>query len=212
MEGIETLANLDGEEAVQLLIGALNDSELLVKKSAANALGQIGNISAAEPLIKTLDDYQMRDDSIKALLRLNIEQVVEKLILALQNRSNWKTIRCQAVKILVQLGNKKAVEPLIDVLNDTDIKTEAIEALVKLGDKRAVELLIQALTDENYNVRETAAQALGQFGDVRAIDPLIGVLKERSFSFELMVGPSWQAQEQAAKKKMSAVKALQPGP
>ena len=49
----------------------------------------------------------------------------------------------------------------------------AAEALGQLGDKRAVEPLIAALQDDVENVRQAAAEALGQLGDERAVEPLI---------------------------------------
>ena len=42
------------------------------------------------------------------------------------------------------------------------LRREAAEALVKIGDKRAVEPLIQALKDEDSDVRGGAARALGK--------------------------------------------------
>ena len=56
--------------------------------------------------------------------------------------------------------------------------TPAAEALGQLGDKRAVDPLIKALSDDHYWVRLSAAMALGQLGDKRAVDPLIMVLSD----------------------------------
>jgi len=44
--------------------------------------------------------------------------------------------------------------------------------LGELGDTRAVEPLINALNDENSWVRQSAASALGNIGDTRAEEPL----------------------------------------
>jgi len=49
---------------------------------------------------------------------------------------------------------------------------KAAESLARLGDPRAVDPLIDALDDEDWRVRQKAAWALGYLGDPRAIIPL----------------------------------------
>ena len=46
-------------------------------------------------------------------------------------------------------------------------------ALGKIGDKRAVEPLIEALKHEHVGLRATSADSLGELGDERAVEPLI---------------------------------------
>ena len=79
-----------------------------------------------------------------------------------------------------ELGDKRAVEPLIDALADSssEVRKNAARALGELGDKRAVEPLIDALADSESHVREDAAEALGELGDKRAIKPLEILLQE----------------------------------
>jgi len=79
-----------------------------------------------------------------------------------------------------QLGGKRAVEPLIVALRDSDsgVRVAAAQALGQLGDERAVEPLIAILRDSDSGVRVAAAQALGQLGDERAVEPLIAILKD----------------------------------
>ncbi len=56
--------------------------------------------------------------------------------------------------------------------------TFAAEALGRIGDRRAVEPLIAHIRDSDQRVRENVLRALGQIGDPRAIKPLAGELKE----------------------------------
>jgi len=53
-------------------------------------------------------------------------------------------------------------------------------ALGEIGDSRAVEPLINALGDENWEVRSTVAKALGKISDDRAIQPLINLLNDKN--------------------------------
>lgn len=56
------------------------------------------------------------------------------------------------------------------------LRRNAARALGKLGDKRAVKPLIQCLQDSDYYVREAAAQSLEMLGDSQAISPLLDLL------------------------------------
>ena len=82
--------------------------------------------------------------------------------------------REEAIKILGENGNKKAVEPLIHALMDEDagIRRTAAEALGKIKDPKAVEPLIHALKDEKPAIRKDAAIALGEIGDKKALEAL----------------------------------------
>jgi HEAT repeat protein len=55
---------------------------------------------------------------------------------------------------------------------DPSRRWKAAEGLARMGDKQAVEPLVEALSDEDWRVRQKAAWALGQIGDPTAIRPL----------------------------------------
>ena len=59
-----------------------------------------------------------------------------------------------------------------------NVRLNAVVALVKLKDERAVQTLIQALEDQDWAVRGKAAWALGELKDKRAVEPLIACLDE----------------------------------
>ena len=87
---------------------------------------------------------------------------------------------------LGKIGDPRAVEPLIDALQDdafANVRGRAAEALGEIGDPRSVEPLIAALNDEDWLVRGRAARALGKIGDLRAIEPLKKASKIPFFSF-----------------------------
>jgi hypothetical protein len=54
-------------------------------------------------------------------------------------------------------------------------------ALGLLGDRRAVNPLVDVLTDKNKYVRAASAEALGELGDNRATQPLIASLKDDTY-------------------------------
>lgn len=108
---------------------------------------------------------------------------VPVIISALINDEKSDT-RADAAEVLGDIGDKRAVEPLIDALRDADytVQWSAAEALGKIGDKRAVEPLITTLKTGDEYLRKRAAEALGDIGDKRAVEPLINALKDEDES------------------------------
>ena len=94
-------------------------------------------------------------------------------------RFKFKYLGVLIAKRYSEIGDERAVEPLIQALKDkdSDVREVAAEVLVKIGEP-AVEPLIRALKDENQFVRWGAALALGEIGDKRAVEPLINALKD----------------------------------
>lgn len=82
-----------------------------------------------------------------------------------------------AVYCLGEIGDVRAVQPLIEALraDDVSLRSDIIEALLKLGEI-AVRPLIFALTSPDINVRRGAAFALGLFRHELAVVPLLGAL------------------------------------
>jgi HEAT repeat protein len=117
---------------------------------AAEALGQIGDARAIEPLIAALT-------KLKPWMILTDEVVCGVV-----------------VEALGRIG-AAAVEPLIAILPNS----AAISALGQIGDVRAVPPLLAALGGEDATDREASARALGLVGDPVAIEPLNAALKDQ---------------------------------
>ena len=103
------------------------------------------------------------------------------------DRYNW--VRAEAALALGQLGDVRAIEPLIEVLKDSDesVRSKAVGALSNFSGSRVVELFIQMLKDRRWSAEmlPNIARFLGKMGDKRAIDPLI---KSLNYSNELRCG------------------------
>ena len=108
----------------------------------------------------------------------NIEELkankdVEGLISALKDKD--PNVRGDAAEALGKIGDSRAVEPLIEVLNDI-VEFIAIDSLRKIGEP-AVEPLIKALKNKDTLIRSGAVRALGELRDKRAVEPLTEALK-----------------------------------
>jgi FOG: HEAT repeat len=115
--------------------------------------------------------------------KLSAKGDVKKLIQALGFKES--SVRQAAAAALGQIGDARAVEPLIATLKDPDcthlgdtinVRLAAVAALGQIGDTRAVEPLIATLQDWGMVVQQTAAARL--FGDPRVANPLIATLED----------------------------------
>ena len=121
---------------------------------------------------------------IRNLLKPKIEKMkankdIDGLIDAVRYRRDWKT-RMRAVDILGEIGDKRAVEPLIEALEDENkhVRLASVVALGKIGDRRAVESLIEALRSKE--LREVAAFTLGEIRDGKAVQQLLQILNDEN--------------------------------
>lgn len=130
-----------------------------VREAAANALGDLGDHAAIEPLIDLLNEPWSisggpHDAGVRALTKIG-SAAVEPLIAALKNA-------------------KRSSNPMMDP--DQNLRIGCVRALGMIGDPRAIDALLKALSDNIPIVRSSSAQALEEIGD-SAVLPLIELLE-----------------------------------
>jgi len=153
-----------------------------VRRAAAEALGQIRNVRAVEPLVDALKDnqYEVWAEAARALVQIRDAKAVEPLVAMLKgNRGR------EAAKALGQIGDVRAVKPLITALQDEDslMRDYAADALGQIGDSQAIEPLRAALNDKIGTVWQAAAKALGKIGDTGVIESFVKTLKQRDLEW-----------------------------
>ncbi len=140
-----------------------------MRRSAAQALGEIGDIRAVEPLQIALkdEDKGVRGRSADALEWISVTQRWDSM--------SWN----EQIQWLEKTGDSRVLEPFLTVLKNDDrhSRRNAIRTLVEVG-KPAVKPLLIALKDGNTNLRGGAALALGKIGDTRAVEPLQAALRD----------------------------------
>ena len=107
---------------------------------------------------------------LSVLAEIGDPRVVPIMVNNLHAQSS--AIRALAAQYLGSCGDCSAVEPMLQLLSETDPNYSpiwVIDALGKLGDKRAVEPLIALLLHtQSPTERYTAIEALGRLGDAGA--------------------------------------------
>jgi HEAT repeat protein len=165
---------------VEGLIFALRHKDPIVQYDAAEALGDLGDERAVEPLLTALKNDEtggVRWKAAEALSKLGTYSVAG-LIGALQHDDD--DVRWKAAIALGEIGDPQSIPSLISVLCDKDrfVRSRAAYALSMIGEP-AVDPLICALREGDGNLRWGAAIALGKIQNPRAIDPLIHALADK---------------------------------
>ena len=186
------LAGMVGKKdtaAVPVLLEAFHDSNLEIRRAAAEGLGKIGDRRAVDTLMEGLGDENdyIRYDCALALDAFDLPRVHDALIQALMDQSSY--VRWAAGRSLGELKVKKAVPDLISMLQDSSsyAQTSAAEALGKIGEPAAIPFLENSLYNRNLWVRNAAAHALGKMGERDGIPILIKNLKSMAGDRDLTV-------------------------
>lgn len=134
LTAIEDLADEDAGKALPPLLSALSDKDPRIRAAAAEALGEVGDPSAIEPLGKALtgdDDSDVREAAAEALGELGLPNAVPVLRAGLKD-------------------------------TDSDVREAVVDALGDIGGLEAERVLRQALADPDEDVRDAAVAALAK--------------------------------------------------
>jgi len=123
----------------------IRDTQASVQKAAALALGQIGPTKSTETLLKMIDAFDSQQESkalyktnwygaVKALGEVREDWMVKPLIAILGDKEFFGSPSVEAAAALGNIGDKRAVEPLIRALhvNDKYMIQEAGRALLAI--------------------------------------------------------------------------------
>jgi twitching motility protein PilT len=109
-------------------------------------------------------------------------RVVEPVCKLLTDPDWW--LRITACDALGELGDERAVPPLIKALQDEEARWAAIDALARIGSTKALKPLSSLLRDKRPEVRLEVVQALSRFDDERIL-PMLAHLETKDPSTEV---------------------------
>lgn len=158
------------ERLKTLLMRPIEQQEIRTARAAADALGKLGDASAADALVYGLYLNVRRANAFnncaRALVRLGADAAVPKLI---------ETLRPAGNPIVTQLLTSYASVPGMPPVPPGMQQSTAIDVLRNFADPRAIDPLLQLLRDDpamratpadhvSGNVRAAAAETLGYIG------------------------------------------------
>jgi HEAT repeat protein len=151
----------DAAAAVRWL---LEQAEPEARRVAVHQIAKVHGREAPELLLRALadDDWRVRKEGTLVAASLERrEEVVASLVAAMEDVVNIG-LRNAAVEALVAIG-PDAVGAILEAFGrlDADARKLAVEVLGGVADARGTAALVRLLSDEDPNVRVTAAEALG---------------------------------------------------
>jgi bilin biosynthesis protein len=147
-------------------------------KPNVEELARIRDVDGLVQALQYKKDWEVRRDAAMALGKIKDERAVQPLEYALVDKAEH--VRRSAVKALTSMGMADpAVLKHFLSDESVLVRWETTRALGELGDPRAVEPLLEALEDERVYVRRGAAWALGEIGDARAVGPLTRIARDK---------------------------------
>ncbi|HET6361416.1 MAG TPA: HEAT repeat domain-containing protein [Gemmatimonadota bacterium] len=167
---------------VAALVVALDDPNVEVRLSSAQALGSLSDPRAVEALLNALrtdPDAGVRKMAAWALGEIESPAAVGGLSQAARSDESVD-VRAMAVWALGEIESPEAVPALGAALRDSDVEVRrmAVWALGEIESPEAVDWLTPALRDEDVEIRRKAAWALGEIESAGAVSALGGSLRD----------------------------------
>ena len=170
------------DEIPSLIYELENNENKKIKAACARILGKTGDKLALSSLLKAIEesDETVRHEIICAIGNFKDKSSIDSLTEVMMTDSNPE-LRAKAAYFLGEIGDKNALWPLIEAVNDEDerVREWVAFSLGKLEDGIATGKLIILMEDDpSDKVRSNAAWALGSTGSIDRVEPLIKALKD----------------------------------
>ncbi|MGA1839301.1 MAG: HEAT repeat domain-containing protein [bacterium] len=193
---IMALGNIGDRSAIKHLIKLLNDEKL--RDAVIEALGNIGDVSVIPVMSDMLfhnNDPSLRNDMIASLVNiqrmakpdgaclpsiknvLNNDELINHLLDSLKDKDH--EVKKNAIIALGWLKEKKAVEDLLDLIDDYDLEEYVVGSLVSIGVKALPEL-INKLQNSDPKIQISLIQCIYWIGDIEGVAACIPLLESKN--------------------------------
>ena len=171
------------------LLLALNDEDQNIAMIAGMGIASVKDTEAVLPLCEMLKsrgkEDKLRPTLIWLLGELGDKRAEDVLLEALNSEEN-KTTKYYLIEALGKVKSRKAVEPLISLLNDEKTPLEQkrviIGSLGSIGDGRAVDEIARYLNFVEGGLRFTAIKALGNIRLPHSAEVLVSYMNDKDIS------------------------------
>jgi HEAT repeat protein len=166
----------------ELLIEFSKETQQRKHIAVIRKLKQMGEDAVPE-LTKALrdNDDMVRYCAVWVLGSTGQTEALERIVELMTDEA--PTVRWLAAVAVGDLGDRRAVYPLITALKEASLPSARRTAAMTLGelrDARAIEPLIAALGDGSSGVRRSAIIALAAIGDSRAVAPIRKLISDEN--------------------------------
>ena len=168
------------QRTVESLLRLLHDSDPVARRTAAEALGKIGNPQAVDSLVVALGDQSpiVREASVRSLGGVGPLDLGTRVHIAGLLIDPAQSVRSAAAQTLASLESIKEPWPLaMSQLAHTDpeVRRVVIQAFESIDSPKVVRALLDSLHDSDPHVRRAAVAVLGESGDSK----VVGLFREQ---------------------------------
>ena len=187
------LGQIKGDDEVAVALGdALrNDKSSGVRRTVAEALGELGSTAAAKQLLAALDTAKepwVRGAIVQSLENFKDDSAATARLLAVAHEDSSYRARGAALRAIGHMKSPGAYDTLVAAVNgdapDGFLRNAALNGLGQLGDEKAVPLLREwATPGKDTDSREAAIGSLARLqGDNKELTQVIaGYLQDSHF-------------------------------
>lgn len=153
-----------GEKAAPWLARKLDATDARERLTLADLFAGIGAVAVpfVTPYLDSTGEYFPKN-AARCLGRIADSSATPALIRQL-NHDDY-SVRSEIATALGKIGDRHAVQPLLDRLErepDSDVRKSAVVALGSIGDPEAADAIIGSFNDPFFGVRQTAIIAVGK--------------------------------------------------
>ncbi len=132
LKAVETLGHIGDDRAVEPLSALLGSRRPEIATAVARALGDIGSSLTVESLLQYAVDSeaQVKAEAEKAMIKIG-GSAVRPLLEQLNSSNPFE--RKAAVRILGEIGDERALQPLMSAQDDNSLQPELQASLEQLG-------------------------------------------------------------------------------
>ena len=203
---------------MEILITLLGDREAMVRLTAAEALGKIGDRKAGPFLLQALHDSdpRVREAAARSMGALSAAgEGGESELVALLSDPDILVRHAAAQALGAREETPALMSALTGLMTDPDptVRQAAVHALLLVDGTGALQALSAGVTDNDPMVRQWITAALGETGDVRAgpvllhrlqHDPVAGVRAEAAYRLQYIGDGSAAAESKTIAEKDSS--------
>jgi twitching motility protein PilT len=121
------------------------------------------------------EDEDVRSMALTVGATLEAKEATPHIIKLLKDPDWW--LRMTAAETLGNIGDPRAVKPLLDAMADSDTAMACIEALGRIKDPRALPALCQQMSRSQVEIRIETLEALRKYGERRVVPLLAEVVQ-----------------------------------
>jgi HEAT repeat protein len=180
------LAELGDDTSAETLMSHLDDREPEIRIQSARGLGRIQWTPAIDQIVTRFTDESpwVRTRFSDTLVGYGTKATWPLLAYVRINHRFDSKGPALALRTIAQIQDDQAVQPVLEILedsSDTEIQIAAVDTLGELGSPEALPSLVALLDSPHWELRAKAATALGGLGDQSALSPLVTSMRDENW-------------------------------